>query len=544
MSSTNSSPPNRQRILDLADKQIDCTANEAEMAELESILIQNSDAQRTYLRYMLVHGQLASTNPAIPTDSPVLQPDQMSANNVRPNVSASRSFTWRKIAVTAMAASIIAVIAFYSRHESKPKTADIPASSPQWQTRQVAYRYDQRKPPIESIGTIGTDRNATGPHTLNMADETIEFQSPNGTNLQVLQNSIFGINSANGGVLYMGSVLAKSADESSPISVATSNIRVLGTGYKVRVLDKKNIAVRADQDPVAVEARIRSPLYYLNFDSPDKSDRSTAVVYGSAATPTRGIVGEGAVNFDNSDNAIITFDEGMGDAVGTGEMACSTGMSIELMFISRWSGDAFDYDELMRKEDGDYRFLLSFQNDNNVGKYAVPTVAAGPCLSFGLHLAGFGYSELDVPLDGRNNRPHLSTITDGNAHHVAATYDSFSGRKCLYIDGRLCFETQFPVGTLILSGGSEPASIGNSKWQASEGFDGILDEVAFYDFALTPAEIRSHYRHASRGKPYFDSDVQPSTSRRWKPIANVASGTAEIFNDPSGKAINEDELAE
>ena len=57
-----------------------------------------------------------------------------------------------------------------------------------------------------------------------------------------------------------------------------------------------------------------------------------------------------------------------------------------------------DYDEIYRKEDGNCRVLLSFQNDGMTNAvHSEPAVAAGPCLSFGLHLAGRDYKELDMP---------------------------------------------------------------------------------------------------------------------------------------------------
>jgi hypothetical protein len=49
-----------------------------------------------------------------------------------------------------------------------------------------------------------------------------------------------------------------------------------------------------------------------------------------------------------------------GAEVGTGNMACSSGISIEALLVCRWSGRHMDYDEIFRKEDGNHRMLLSF----------------------------------------------------------------------------------------------------------------------------------------------------------------------------------------
>ena len=172
-----------------------------------------------------------------------------------------------------------------------------------------------------------------------------------------------------------------------------------------------------------------------------------------------------------------------------------------------------DYDEIFRKEDGNHRMLLSFQNDDDVNNFDVPEVTPGPCLSFGLHLEQHGYSELDMPLDGRDGRPTMGELTDGRPHHIVAAYDSFTGQKAIYVDGRLRFSHDFPVGNLILNGGPSPAVIGSHR--NSEPFTGTIDEVAFYDFALSPDEISAHHQRAMRGEPYFAPQTGPLAPERW-----------------------------
>lgn len=194
-----------------------------------------------------------------------------------------------------------------------------------------------------------------------------------------------------------------------------------------------------------------------------------------------------------------------------------------------------DYDEIFRKEDGNHRMLLSFQNDGVSNKFAVPAVSPGPCLSFGLHLEQQGYSELDMPLDGNAGRPSLPEMTDGRPHHIVATYDSFTGRKAIYIDGRLRFSHDFPVGTIILNGGPAPAEIGN--FRNLEPFTGTIDEVAFYDFALSHDEISTHNQRAMRGEPYFEPQSGLLEPARWRAITLVSAGTTQFFDLPAGQAI-------
>ncbi|MFM8702627.1 MAG: LamG domain-containing protein, partial [Planctomycetia bacterium] len=209
------------------------------------------------------------------------------------------------------------------------------------------------------------------------------------------------------------------------------------------------------------------------------------------------------------------------------------GISIEAVIVSRWTGSHRDYDEIYRKEDGTSRVLLSFQNDSpNYGGFSEPTVAGGPCLSFGLHLAGRGYRELDMPLDGRDGRPTVAEITDGRPHHVVATFDSFTGRKAIFIDGLKRFEHVYPVGTLISSGGPATAFIGNHS--RGEPFHGVIDEVAIYDFSLTADEVAEHHAHVSRGETYFGAVPPARHAPRWQAVTRVTEGQTRSFSQRTG----------
>ncbi|MCA9015687.1 MAG: LamG domain-containing protein, partial [Planctomycetaceae bacterium] len=224
--------------------------------------------------------------------------------------------------------------------------------------------------------------------------------------------------------------------------------------------------------------------------------------------------------FSNQPDSSLLLGNGGGQEVGTGDYSVSTGITVEALVVSEWqTPDApqkkapFDYDEIFRKEDGSYRILLSFQNDDKAGITQIPTVEAGPCLSFGLFLSGMGYSELDMPLDGKEGRPTLDELRDGKPHHIVATYNGWTGVKAIYIDGTLRMSHRFPVGTMIISGGSKPAVIGNlitdrfETLVGREPFSGVIDEVAFYDYALDPATVAAHYANVQAGKDYFDGQL-------------------------------------
>jgi hypothetical protein len=144
-----------------------------------------------------------------------------------------------------------------------------------------------------------------------------------------------------------------------------------------------------------------------------------------------------------------------------------------------------------------------------------------------------------MPLDGKEGRPTHAQLCDGRLHHVVATYDSFSGEKTIYIDGQRAFSTKFPSGTLIVSGGTAPVMIGNLP-AGIEPFRGLIDEVAFYDFALSAAEVAEHFARVQSGKNYFGhtpGEVVPAMAGGWKSTTHLATGQAARFDVSTGRSL-------
>jgi len=121
------------------------------------------------------------------------------------------------------------------------------------------------------------------------------------------------------------------------------------------------------------------------------------------------------------------------------------------------------YCEIYRKEDGNARHLLSFQE-------------WGAILSLGLGIAD-RYAELDVPIDPAN-------YTDGEWHLITATYDGSDKR--LYSDGGLIGRAA--ASGSIMTAGSAPAFIGSWAGQ-SEWLDAQVDDFRLYSRALSLGEI-------------------------------------------------------
>jgi hypothetical protein len=245
---------------------------------------------------------------------------------------------------------------------------------------------------------------------------------------------------------------------------------------------------------------IAQPVSYWSFD---ESASGTGTAYDQidgndgtfntppgTATRTTGLIGTGAAQFNNTASDGVNVTNGVGH---TNNFSCAAGITVEALFTTTWDGSGFD--EIFRKEDGGNRILLGFQNAAAISGYNFPGI------SFGIN-DGTGYKELDMPFDGAFGRPTLAQIADGNMHHLVATYDSSSGLKAIWIDGVLHFSTIVGAGVPMISGGGTAAFIGNTA-ALNEPFTGVIDEVAFYNFALLPYDIAWHYGNVQDGHRYF-----------------------------------------
>jgi hypothetical protein len=513
----------RDALLDLAADYVHGTITAADGAKLEALLAASARARRDFVDYCLLHGQIALTTAAVGPGG-----TRRRAGWPLPDIGRVAAMLGGLV----LAAASLMLLVTAGREAPQPRAA--PGS------------YDTRQLPLVTVASLEVEGEASrpiSPSTLR-PDKPTALRSVSGADVNVGQAAVFGMTARDAGALYDGSVQARLAEPDANFSVTAANLRIVdkGTAFRVDRIDDDHVAVTVLDGEVEVQSRVRLPVCYWPFDDAMAGSASAADVVGglsatlgSGATPVPGLVGSGAVRFDNTGSAQATIAGGTGDKVGTGLLAMAEGITLEAVIVSAWSGRFGDYDEIYRKEDGDARVLLSFQHDGkNFGEYIEPAVPAGPCLSFGLHLAGRGYRELDMPLDGRDGRPTLAEITDGRPHHVVATYDSFTGRKAIFIDGRLRFSHDYPVGTMALSGGPVAAKIGNHGHV--EPFTGVIDELALYDFALAPAEIAEHWRRAAAGENYFGTEPPAPGGPRWQAVTRLVEGQSRVYNQATGLA--------
>lgn len=530
-------PFERDLMLDLAADYVQDRITHADAERLETILRSSPAAREEFVSYCMLHGQLALSNAALGTGRETQHVTQRSR---------SIGFGLAGLPGVARVASVAAAVGLAAACLAlMVSTPTVPA--PRLETArpepQSAGSYDDRQLPVVTVASLrnaGFPSRPLTPSTLRPVAEML-LRSTSGADVNVSKATVFGMTATDSGTLYDGRVQARLATPDANFSVTTANLRIVdkGTAFRVERIDEEHVSVTVLDGEVEVQSRVRLPVCYWPFDEQDLLPASavvTDVVGGltakldSGVTPVAGLVGHGALQFDNTSPAAATIDGGTGERVGTGLLSMAEGITVEALIVSAWSGRFADYDEIYRKDDGNCRVLLALQNDDR--GYDDPDVPPGPCLSFGLHLAGRNYAELDMPLDGVDGRPTLAEITDGKPHHVVATYDSFTGRKAIFIDGVKRFEQVYPVGTLVLSGGPEKAGIGNHA--GMEPFSGVIDELALYEFALTPDEVAEHWRRAAGGENYFGSDPPAANAPRWQAVTRLLEGQTMKFNQKTG----------
>ena len=540
-----------QQIRDLTDAVIDNQASDEQISHLKKLLVNNPDAQNFYFDYVGVHTRLkASAEQNIEfvyrrmtEEEFIMRPvgqrgDELGAgksvgasldhemNQVldpidkplnQPN-NANHKFKWLGVLLTIFAL-LIALFIWLDDTESDYFYA-------------ILFSGEIT---AGEFGKIEGNKLLAGEYHVKQKS-SIGLKT--GETLNLVEYSVINILSNNKVDLKKGAISIVPVPNNS-IEVRTEHLTLHSNGGALSVDIRNNKPmIKSDKHTLFSPHRWR-PNHYWSFDGNDDraidlAGNADGVVY-PGATRVKGLVGEGAFSFDNSDNTRLNVGNGGGSAIGTGSFSATDGVTIEALVKPNYSGREGDSDHIFRKgqTDGQFRILLSFQNDRGKN-YLRPQGEFKESLSFGLFILGQGYHELKLPLDGLNGRPTLADINNGQYHHIVATYDADTGIKAIYIDGKQLALYQYPRGSKMLSGGSGQAHIGNSptypreEHHGKEGYDiessgeiaveplsrgiidvygaafhGVIDEVAFYDFSLPSFMVQNHFEQIKQGYNYF-----------------------------------------
>jgi hypothetical protein len=86
------------------------------------------------------------------------------------------------------------------------------------------------------------------------------------------------------------------------------------------------------------------------------------------------------------------------------------------------------------------------------------------------------------------------TITDTNWHHLACVIDR-DGNGAIYIDGQLA-GTPVAINSEAM-GTTANLTIGTRSYSATNYFTGLIDDTRFYNYTLSPAQIKNVMNHGS-----------------------------------------------
>jgi hypothetical protein len=114
-------------------------------------------------------------------------------------------------------------------------------------------------------------------------------------------------------------------------------------------------------------------------------------------------------------------------------------------------------------------------------------------------------------------------VNDGVRHHVALTYDGTTYR--LYIDG--VADGTLASATAPKTTTSDPMGIGYRSGASNEFFNGVIDEVAVYNTALSAARIAAHSAAAAGAAARGTSDSAPAVDTVAKSGSILTRATAD-----------------
>lgn len=148
-----------------------------------------------------------------------------------------------------------------------------------------------------------------------------------------------------------------------------------------------------------------------------------------------------------------------------------------------------------------------------------------------------GDTRVNVYLNGSLYQSATNAVTTGRWNHVCVVRDIANNRLMIYVNGNL-FPTaaaaSYFTATDVIAGNSEPVQVGRYGTSSSY-FDGYMKDVAVWNVALTPLEVKSlalginsttyHYRPTAL-------TTQPSSFWKFNEASNAAGAVSRA--DTSG----------
>ena len=106
----------------------------------------------------------------------------------------------------------------------------------------------------------------------------------------------------------------------------------------------------------------------------------------------------------------------------------------------------------------------------------------------GMQVAGYGIDSADNPGSLWGHLPTQTEMSDGQWHHLVGVYDGT--HLILYVDGEL---DATAIATGRIRRNDWRVFIGENSEQTNREWDGLIDDVRIYSYALSPEEVKMLY---------------------------------------------------
>lgn len=259
------------------------------------------------------------------------------------------------------------------------------------------------------------------------------------------------------------------ADEGYYYCVVT-NIVGTDTSASGRVLTKRLMSYYPFETTSVVEGDTITPDVVGGFDAVLSAEGGQAVPVLSDANqldlPVALGGGSYALLLDNGDNAT--------DPNGQYAQLPAGVVDYEDITVSAW---------VHPKSVAVWARVFDFGNDTSHFMFVTPDIGVGYDPRFAI-TTGSGEQQLTPDLDSAN------WIGPGGWHYIAITLNGDTGR--MYVDGVLrATNTDMTINPINL--GAALNYIGKSQFAADPEFDGLIDELKIYNYALSTVEIGREY---------------------------------------------------
>ena len=123
------------------------------------------------------------------------------------------------------------------------------------------------------------------------------------------------------------------------------------------------------------------------------------------------------------------------------------------------------------------------------------------------------------------------TLNDGAWHLIAAVRDDSAGLNTIYVDGAVVDTAYYNYTSDFAE--SVPVNLGYIDLSHNYNYDGLVDEVAHYDRALSQSEIQDHYTDGLAGIGYCSEEAEPEVPDVSNVVLASDSGNDHTTDDLS-----------